>query len=196
MKQRSLIWSKLASTFVIAIAAGVTWAIVGFWGAYLITQLRESRPTIYERINVADNGTPVIDSQSVQQLQLDERSFRTLDGKPFFVKGRNWLSAAYFGKRLRPPAVFDFPISWRNRVVGLSDVQHPQTSWYFVRDAKSLGHAYFVGYDERAKLGVGWIGRNGFRRTIPPEDERFDVGLRSLDMNSGEIVSGAYYITP
>ena len=65
-----------------------------------------------------------------------------------------------------------------------TDTARPLGAWYLIRDNQPIGRAYFAGYDVFAKKAIGFIGRRGFRRSLPPRDECFDVGLSSLAYNT------------
>ena len=56
--------------------------------------------------------------------------------------------------------------------------------WYFQHNGKLEGSGYFVGYDFKSFLCIGYIGRNGFRHDEPPEDEQFPVDGRQMENNS------------
>ena len=50
-------WRVFVATFVVAVGAALIW---GFAGGWLITLVENHRPDVYENINVAADGTPVI----------------------------------------------------------------------------------------------------------------------------------------
>ena len=50
-------WRIFVATFVVAVGTALIW---GFAGGWLITLVENSRPDVYENINVAADGTPVI----------------------------------------------------------------------------------------------------------------------------------------
>ena len=58
-----------------------------------------------------------------------------------------------------------------------------------IRDDQPIGHAYLVGYDDVSKLRIGYIGRGGFRRSLPPQDEWFELGRRRFDWQEGALAT-------
>jgi len=81
------------------------------------------------------------------------------------------------------PGLLEYPITWRARLANTSDIANPPIFWHFVRGPQLQGHAYFVGYDSVSKRVAGFIGRQGFSASLPPEEEWFDVGLGFFNGN-------------
>jgi hypothetical protein len=189
MNNRPRLWPRIAAALVIALAAGVTWGIVIAWSGYLATQLLQTSDSVYESIQVLDDGTPVI--QTYSYATVVDQTYRTLDGKPVELEGRReeWLAGAYFLKPIQPSRVLEMPISWPERLAASSNFQRPQVGWYVVRDDQPLGRAYLVGYDEASRLRVGYIGRSGFRPALPPREDWFDVGRHRFGWSEGAVAS-------
>jgi hypothetical protein len=188
MNTRSLTWPRVAATLVVAIGLQVAWGVFLAWGSAMVYAMWQSRNQYYETLGIALDGTPVISSRSYSN-SLDW-SYRSLDGKPLpNQKDDEFLTPANLVEPIKPPRLYETPKSWPERVAGISDQQRTPTAWYVVRDDRPEGRCYLVGFDEKSKLLVGYIGRNGFRRTIPPEDEWFDLGRHTLMWGSGAIAS-------
>jgi hypothetical protein len=142
----------------------------------------------YETLGIAWDGTPVISSRSYSD-QIDW-SYRSLDGKTLpDQKDDEFLTPANLAEPIKPPRLYETPIAWPSRVAGISDQQRTPTAWYIVRDDRPEGRSYLVGFDEKSKLLVGYIARNGFRRTMPPVEDWFDLGRRTLTWGHGAIAS-------
>ena len=86
-------------------------------------------------------------------------------------------------------------LSWERRIEEISrnfpniysnpNAKRRETEkWYFQHNGKLEGSGYFVGYDFKSFLCIGYIGRNGFRHDEPPEDEQFPVDGRQMENNS------------
>ena len=190
MNNRTRIWPRICSALIMAFAAGLVWALACVWSGYTVSLFAGSSDYVYESIVVASDGTTLI--QTYSTTQPGEPSFRTLDGKPYETDVRNQLTPGIIGNPPRPPGLMEESLAWQQRVAGLSDNQRRPTSWYLIRNDAPLGHAYLVGYDEQSKLCVGYIGRTGFRRSMPPQDEWFDVGRRIQSWSSGIFASTGY----
>jgi hypothetical protein len=177
MRTRTRIWPRLAAALVMALAAGVVWGFATAWTGYLASQLWGTRDAVYEYLNVTRDGTPVITSSTTGTVY---ETLRKLDGTPYAVENLEWLGPASFLSFPKVPGLIELPVPWSQRIAGMSDSQRPPTSWYLLRDDMPLGRAYFIGYDERSRLRVGYLGREGFRSETPPQDEQFDLGRHVL----------------
>jgi hypothetical protein len=187
MNTRFLTWSRVAATLVVAIGLQVVWMVVATWTSAIVSSLGSGNQ-YYETLGIALDGTPVISSRSYTK-PLDW-SYRSLDGKPMPAQEDDeFLTAANMAGPIKPPRLYETPISWPERVAGISDQQRTATAWYVVRDDRPEGRCYLVGNDEKSKLLVGYIGRKGFRRTMPPVDDWFDLGRHTLTWGSGAIAS-------
>jgi hypothetical protein len=188
MNHRPRLWTRLTATLVITLAVAVAWGVVLAWAGYLGTQIWRSDDTVYESIQVLDNGTPLIQSYSYQAVV--DQTYRTLNGSPVELTGREqWLAGAYFLEPIQPAGFLEPPIPWSERLAASSNFQRPPVGWYLARDDEPVGHAYLVGYDETSKLRVGYIGRSGYRRALPPRDEWFNVGRHRFRYWDGSVSS-------
>ena len=188
MNTRSHIWQRVTATLVVAIGLQVAWGVFLIWTSAIVSSMWQSGNQYYETLGIALDGTPVISSRSYSN-QLDW-SYRSLDGKPLpNQEDDEFLTAANLAEPVKPPWLYETPISWPERVAGISDQQRTPTAWYVVRDDRPEGRGYLAGFDEKSKLPVGYIGRKGFRRTMPPVEEWFDLGRRTLTWGSGALAS-------
>ena len=178
MNKHTRIWPGIAAALVVVAGVAVIWGVVVAWSGYLISFAWQGSERVYESMQVMADGTPVIQSSIMREPY--DRTFRTLEGEPITPTREDWLTGAYFERPLAPPGLVEMPIGWRQRIAGLSSFERPPVGWYLVRDEEPLGRAYFVGYDEFSKLRIGYIGRNGFRRALPPKKEWFDLARHQL----------------
>lgn len=190
MNNRTRIWPRICSAFIMAVAAGLVWALACIWSGYMVSLFTGSSDYVYETIVVAGDGTPLI--QTYSSTQPGDPTFRTLNGKPYESDVRSQLTPGIIGNPPRPPGLMEQTLSWQQRVAGVSDNQRRPTSWYLIRNEAQLGQAYLVGYDEQSRLCIGYIGRTGFRRSMPPQEEWFDVGRRIQSWSSGIFASTGY----
>jgi hypothetical protein len=113
-----------------------------------------------------------------------------LEGKPLPNQDDDeFLNAASLAAPVKPPRLFETPISWSERIAGISDQQRMATAWYLVRDDRPEGRCYLAGFDEKSKLPVGYMGRQGFGRTMPLVDDWFDLDRRTLGWNNGAVAT-------
>jgi hypothetical protein len=188
MNTHSRTWTRIAVTLVVAIGLQVAWGILLAWTSAMVYSMWQGGKQHYETLGIALDGTPVISSRSYSN-SLDW-TYRSLDGKPLpNQKDDEFLTAANLAQLIKPPWLYETPISWPERVAGISDQQRTPTAWYIVRDDRPEGRCYLIGFDEKSKLPVSYIGRNGFRGTMPPVGERFDLGRHTLTWGSGAIAT-------
>jgi hypothetical protein len=178
MISRNQTWRTVLSTLIVALGAGVVWALAIGWGGNLISALFGRGDRLLEDLQVAADGTPVIAVQSYGSTTQVALSRRSLDGKPWPADYESWLNAAYLEPRHLPPGIVNIPLQWTGyyqRVVTGSDGKEPPTAWYVIRDAAPEGHVYFVGFDPLSKLRVGYLGKQGFRLSPPPQADQFVI---------------------
>jgi|GEM_PF-4760466 len=172
--------AQLISTAVAAIGMTVVWLTVTGWGADLAKNLFDSTERVYENLVVTPAGVPLIFTQIGN---LSHRTYRKLDGTVTDYKDDDSLNSCNLGNRPGIPGLLEYPIPWRSRLGNTSDVANPAVFWHFVRDGQAHGKAYFVGYDSISKRTIGFIGRQGFRVSVPSRREWFDVGRHLLNGN-------------
>jgi hypothetical protein len=187
MNRRTGTWSRVASTLILTIGIALFWSTIVVWAYYVVAQFWRIHGQVHESVQVAMDGTPVITSRSATDY-LDT-SFRTLDGQPLQNQREEWLTGASLNVPPKPPALWESPIGWSARIAGISDSQRPPVSWYIIRDDGPEGRVYLAGYDETTKRLLGYLGRGGFRRSLPPRDEWFDPGRNRFDWGSNAITT-------
>jgi hypothetical protein len=171
MKAEQNCASRLVSAVVIAAGLAVAWAACVGWSGMLIGKWLPGDARTSESLSVAAGGTPLIRSETAPSY-LDLR-YRTLDGKPWDPKGQTLIYGRSMVGPQQPPGLIRFPKPWSRRIGGMGDGQSPPTVWFFVDDVLGDGKGYFVGFDARSKLVVGYIGRKGRRPTLPPQADWF-----------------------
>ncbi len=173
MKPRGIARPMVAA-LIVAIGTAIVWGTMVMWVAGIVESWTRTGNTVYEQVGVKRGGIPVIQSYSV--VDYGHLSYRTLEGQPIEVGQDGTLNSAYLSKEIQPPRFFSTPLGW-GQTLSASDFARPRGSWYLVRDNQPNGLAYFVGYDDFSKMPIGYLGRAGFRRGLPPVEEWFDVGL-------------------
>jgi hypothetical protein len=170
---------------------GVAWGFgLGGVGSFVTSLFGPISYGDYEDIVVDHFGKPFI--QVRVDNDWDTMQYRTLDGNEVKLRRDDVNSPSTLAGPYRPPKLFDYPITWRERIVGITGGEDPPVSWVLMRDDSRPGKAWFVGHQPRSKQIVGYIGRKGLRSSLPPEDEKFNVGNRSLDYSSRAITTTGY----
>ncbi len=106
------------------------------------------------------------------------RQTKTLDGHPLPPDPNH----AFFTTYDNLASNFDDPFTirshrWESHLNVLGDQEDPENPrlWYLCRDRFGSGLAYFQGYSLSTRKQIGFIGVNGFRETLPPPEERFQL---------------------
>ena len=167
-------FQSLGLAVVLALGAGSVWALLGI---IVFGSLRTAfQPVnVYspgESLLITRDGTPII--QSVDGIS-GLKSFRTLDGKPY---DKPFHTADEMGTLAGPISSSERlqVMMWQERIMQLANSDG--ITWFFVHNGELQGRGYFVGYDNKSRLEVGYLGRNGFNRDEPPIDEQFPVNGR------------------
>jgi hypothetical protein len=96
----------------------------------------------------------------------------------------------------QPPQASD-NLAWDARVRSFPDGRWPATYWYFLSDARRVARGYFVGYDSKSKVCVGYLGTAGFRSDPLPAAELFPFdGPTWSPINSRLIAGPGVYSDP
>ncbi len=172
---------------VLAAGFGTIWGFgVGGVGSFVSSLFAE--PQTYESIIVARDGSPLIQSRIGGNYY--HQQIRTLDDTPVSPEKLDTMSVVSMNERYRAPGIVDWPITWQERIAGMSDSRNPPNSWVLIRDAESEGRAYITGHDALTNYSLGYIGREGSRETVPAAEEWFDLGNNRLDWNTNVVTSG------
>ncbi|NOY42314.1 MAG: hypothetical protein GXP26_10825 [Planctomycetes bacterium] len=183
-----IVTRKWISVLVLTLGLGAAWSVgVALIGAIGMSLMPSAVPGDFEDIIVAADGTPLIKTRVGGNW--NNTKLRTLDGEAVEQEGYNWLGQASIRKPYQKPRWFESPITWRERIAGVNDEQKPPMSWVAIRDGERPGHAYFAGYDPISKRRIGYLGRAGFRPSIPARDEWFDMGNSTLSWQHQPIAS-------
>ena len=175
---RNPVWPRAGLFAMLTIGAATAWGFVvvccvEFWDEYF----GGDQLYIYEQLVVDADGTPLIYSNSYDP-KTPGWNYRTLDGETRPRQSVVQLAEASLPWQPDPPDWTDGPIRWNERLWWSNDAQQPMTMWYLIRDRTDRGLCYFEAYDAAAKRRVGYLGRNGFRRSVPQTDEQFQLGPR------------------
>ena len=187
MRSKNII-AQIVSAAIIAIGLTIVWAIVGNWGSRLTRDLLGKEAKSREHLMVALDGTPLIVT-SVGGSDA-HRTYRKLDGTQVERLSRQSLYIPELQAAPWTPGLISNPVLWSYRLGNTSDLANPPVYWHLVRDDRQQGHAYFVGYNSVSKHRVGFIGREGFRASLPPEEQWFNLGDYRLGYNRAVYASG------
>ncbi|MGO9110871.1 MAG: hypothetical protein ACLP9L_16745 [Thermoguttaceae bacterium] len=171
MSKQAGILRPLSLALVVAIGFGTVFALAVGWGISIWQGLYQER--VSESLLVRADGTPVIVRYTYSGYQMV--TYHALDGSPASgpKMGENWLQGATLSVPREVPIAL--PMDDNARVKRFSDLQTPPDLWYFIDDGARDGRGYFVGYNSKSRLRVGFIGRDGFRPDQPPVEQRFPM---------------------
>jgi hypothetical protein len=147
----------------LAAVALVSTAIALLWGtgiAYLVPYFTTRETYKQERIVVAIDGSPFIESRS--STEYNRQSYRTLDGREIDARTVWALKPARFAGTSPPSRLWNEPVPWQRRILGYYSSAQPESRWYFVVADPAARLAYFAVYDVVSKRAVGYMGRSGF----------------------------------
>ena len=175
MLQQKSLRRRLALAAVLAITFGLIWAVVATSFAEVLSQIeRANLPHhMYERLEVMSDGSPLIRRYDAREWpyytyrDLEGNSVEPTEGEDGLRGGNLWSTSV----RLPPFPIF----ASIKRLRVFHDGREPRAYWYFFHDGRKDGLGYFVGYDTRSKLRIGYLGTNGFRSDSVPLAERFPV---------------------
>ena len=187
---KTAILRPLGLATVLAVGFGVVYIIAAFWG-YAIWESWRPQPQTCEEVRVLANGAAVVHHTgdgrkryyAVKAIAptVGSRGAHALrpviDGTPLAIApNEQWAEGAALEiPEIREQAWLMFPLPVHSRVAGFSDYDSAPTNWYFIHDGTQSGQGYFVGYDQKSNLRVGFIGQDGFRTEMPPREAWFPV---------------------
>jgi hypothetical protein len=87
-----------------------------------------------------------------------------------------------------PPQATD-KLAWDERLRSLPDGRWPATYWYFLSDGRREGTGFFVGYDSKSKMCIGYLGTAGFRSEPLPVQELFPFDGPTWDVVNSRLLA-------
>lgn len=184
MPSRNEIGRPLLLAGILALGTEIVWVFFIGMCNQTADRLMSGPERVSKGLLIRMDGTPVIQTTVVDDMGWDyaEMKFQTLDGKAISIpEPQQWLQGTRLSGRQWQKSRLRFRgIPWQERVVRFADARRPDADWYLVHDGKFNGTACFVGYDPRTRLRVGYLGRSGFRRDQPPQNERFRIDGRTV----------------
>lgn len=187
--------SRTTAFLTATILSGGALVVWGFAAGFIgIIQVESwSRQQLNESLDVTYVGRPMIRVYPHGQMN-EEPVHQTLERQPIAPQD-------LFPERRLPARpgrellTFIYPASlptgeWkpstdelaRGLIFSYSDGKTPAKYWYLIREAGTTAHAYFAGFDSKTRESIGYLGTGGLRFDIPPLEEQFDVGDRSLHL--------------
>jgi len=155
--KRTNLWPQLGLFVVLTLGAAVAWGLAGgfFTSLYEMHLSGALRQTVYENLVVTVEGEPLIGGYSYANNQYRQLPFRTLAGETVDAEKVDELSPATLYRKAQPRRWYDGPMPWSGRLTWVNDGRTAGTRWQLIRDATNEGRAYFAGFDEATRLGVG-----------------------------------------
>jgi hypothetical protein len=182
---------SLALAVLLAIGAGVVWALFVALCLAIIPEAFVHYRYVGERLAVLRNGIPVVETYQNENVPI----YHTLDGKRLgSIKPDDTMGGVFVRAPRSQGAACD---SWNWRITHIfsqsSGDLSDSVTWYFVRDGEPRGHGYLVGYDPTTKLKVGCIGRNGFQPDEPTAEQQFPLDAHDVPLESAWIMCHLVY---
>jgi hypothetical protein len=178
------LFQRLVLAAVLAVGFLGAWGMIGLWmlevGREAVIRHAEWES---ERLEFRTDGSPlVIHSQGIGR----EQQIRDLAGKAVTLPEDDpspWLYVPQLPASL-PLRIGSGDVAWEDRIRSFDDGRTHAVRWHFVSDGRPDGEAYFAGYDGQSKMCVGYLGVAGFRREMPPPEERFPFGGALSGLNA------------
>jgi hypothetical protein len=187
MKKKSAIFLPLVLATLLAVGfVAVLMGVFAWIGSmsYSGSVFRE-----YENLVVKSDGTPIIAKYNNDTWQ---EVYHTLDGRKLDAEAAK-STRTLFPAQLQGADITAFrrPLTATERIQPESDLAYlfqqsyadesgPVVYWYFVHDGQLAGKGYFAGFDRKSKLSVGYLGREGFFKEVPPQEQWFPMDGRLM----------------
>ena len=146
-------------------------------GTPLIARRTDFGKAWKDKNNISSDDNVILFEQrsSPDGIAYSTLSFHTIDGKIVALK----KSENSAGQQLAElPArdksnLYKWQLKHQALKLFSQNDNNASAFWYFIHNGKLKGQGYFVGYDVKTKLCIGYIGPNGFSNDIPNNTERF-----------------------
>ncbi len=167
----SLGWSMSLAIVLVAGLMTAVWMAIG--ATSLLSSMWDASESNNEQLVFTLEGEPLLSTRIAGDPVA---RFRTLDGQP--VEKPEDVKISTANPQALPPAEANprtFP-GWSHRILGFLQPPPPATQyWYLLQGDDPTNLSYFIGYDPKTRRVVGYIGRQGYRATLPPAEERFTI---------------------
>ncbi|HTU19189.1 MAG TPA: hypothetical protein VMG10_14105 [Gemmataceae bacterium] len=156
--------------------------------SWILSDYREEALGAGEELCLLPDGTLLVASHP-DGVRWSTR-YHDLQGNPT-TPAEDEIAAQLRGAFLpaSPPHATD-ELDWSARARALPDGRWPATYWYFLSDGRPQGNGYFVGYDSKSKVCIGYLGTSGFRKEPLPAEELFPFDGPTWAENS-RLLAGA-----
>jgi hypothetical protein len=188
MKKKQTIFLPLVLATLLAVGFIAVVAGVLSWISSMATSGRGYRE--YENLVVKSDGTPIIASYNNETWQ---EVYRTLDGQKLDKEAAKSMRTLFAAQLMgaRDIEAIQTPLAATERVQpefdlaclfnqSAADEGGSFVYWYFMHDGKREGKGYFAGFDRKSKQSVGYLGREGFCKEVPPQERRFPMDGRLM----------------
>jgi hypothetical protein len=188
MKKKQAIFLPLVLATLLAVGFVAVVAGVLSWISSMATSGRGYRD--YENLVVKSDGTPIIAKYNNETWQ---EVYRTLDGQKLDKEAAKSMRTLFPAQLLGAGdiAAIRTPLAATERIQPESDLAYMFNQsytdeggsivyWYFVHDGKREGKGYFAGFDRKSKQSVGYLGREGFCKEVPPQEQWFPMDGRLM----------------
>ncbi len=191
-KRKGLLQALLLAAFLAAGFQGA-WGFVAAWAFQLSQSSTES---------FSPDSLAFLADGTVLHVHADgpyeQRQYRDLQGNAVEVPDSDNLNAKQLPMSFLPLTLVNqsplAPSGWEQRIRSFTDGTMPPVHWHLVTDGGLYPRAYFVGYDCKTSLRVGYLGTAGFRADPVPPDEMFELA-GPISGGLGSAISLAYEVS-
>lgn len=175
--------NRRATAIAILLATILTVGVVTIWGMVctigtIVYSTFASSSVPVDQLVFTIEGEPLLQTWN---RGYDSASYRKLDGTPIEDPDSVHLSETSYSE-LPPGDRSSWPgTDWAWRIVGFRQSRPTPVYWYLIQRGPD-GPVYFAGYQAQSKQLIGYLGRGGFVRNVPPLDDQF-VMPRGLFQN-------------
>jgi hypothetical protein len=188
MKKKQAIFLPLVLATLLAVGFVAVLMGVVSWTASCLTAGGGYRE--YENLVVKSDGTPIIAKYNSDTWQ---NIYRTLDGQKLDKEAAKSMRTLFPAQLQGADEIEAMrrPLAASERIQPESDLAYrfnqsdtdeggPIVFWYFMHDGKLEGKGYFAGFGRKSKLSVGYLGREGFSKEVPPQEQWFPMDGRLM----------------
>lgn len=181
-------YQPLVLATVLAVGCAAVCYVSGMW---VLSGYREDALGTGEELCFLPDGTPLVASHP-DGIRYGTQ-YRDLQGKTA-TPSEDEIAGLMRGDSLPAyaPSASDNN-DWNERVRSFADGRWPATYWYFLSDGRREGFGYFVGYDSKSKVCVGYLGTAGIRKGPLPAEELFPFDGPMRDGHSRLLVGPGVY---
>ncbi|HEY7153501.1 MAG TPA: hypothetical protein VH575_06050 [Gemmataceae bacterium] len=165
---RKDVFQRLVLATILSIGFAAICSLASMW---VLNVYSEDAPWAGEQLRFLPDGTPLVAFFPDGRRGGDH--YRDLQGNPTTPPEAGVGTQLNCCSLPAHPPLQAGELDWDDRVRAFADGRWPATYWYFLSDGRPDGAGYFVGYDSKSNVRVGYLGTAGFRDELLPAEELF-----------------------